>query len=341
MAYLYSIVDDASMGLQDRGYYDDNQSGRASFYQQGGGMGGGGLRGSGLGKMSMWSFTTWLIAINVAVFVADLLLSGGYRSTQPLFEIGYFSTSTAIYSGQVWRFVTFQFLHGGIWHLLMNMLVLFWFGPVAEQYLGSKRFLAYYLLCGIAGAGLYLLLSTLGNLFGDSPFLIPASPNTPLVGASAGIFGILMAAAFIQPNRIITLLLMFVIPVKMRVKTLAYGLVVLATFVVFTNGNNAGGEAGHLGGAALGALLIRKSHWLNFALLFSKSSSRRSSNPFSSSEAKPGFFESRRQKKSERLDLDVDKILAKVAAEGIQSLSASEKQTLERATKAQRRRDAG
>ena len=196
--------------------------------------------------MRMWSITTWLIAINVVVFVLDSI------STEYLRAWGFFSATTAIYHLQVWRFITFQFLHEGIGHLFFNMLSLYFFGPMIEGYLGSRRYLAFYLLCGIAGAAMYLLLWVLGFL--------PYGPNTSLIGASAGIFGVLIAAARIAPDT--TVMLMFP-PIPMKLKVLAWILIGIAAYQILNAGPNAGGEAAHLGGAALGAFLIWRPELLN------------------------------------------------------------------------------
>lgn len=215
------------MGFADRDYYRDPPS-------------------RGFGTMNMWSVTTWLIAINVAVFVLDQFLQ------RQLAQWGYFSAATAIGGLQIWRFITFQFLHAGLGHIFFNMLSLYYFGPMIEQYLGRGRYLAFYLACGVAGAGAYFLLLMLG--------MLNAGAGTPLVGASAGIFGVLIAAAFIAPNS--TIMLMFP-PIPMKLKVFAYVMIGIGFFVVLSNGRNAGGEAAHLGGAALGALLIRNPRWLN------------------------------------------------------------------------------
>jgi membrane associated rhomboid family serine protease len=121
-----------------------------------------------------------------------------------------------------------------------------------EQYLGRGRYLAFYLACGIAGAVAYLVLWFFGILVNH--------PATPLVGASAGIFGVLIAAAHVAPNA--TVMLMFP-PIPMKLKVFALVMIGIGLFMIFTGGRNAGGEAAHLGGAALGALLIRNPRWLN------------------------------------------------------------------------------
>lgn len=206
------------------------------------------------GTLPMWSVTTWIIAINVAVFIVDGMLGGR------LTGIGEFSKITAINDLQLWRFVTFQFLHVSISHIFFNMLALYFFGPMIEEYLGARRYLVFYLLCGVAGAVMYLLMWAVG--FFDGPAGHQMGANTPLVGASAGIFGVLIAAASVAPNTTIVLLFP---PIPMKLRTLAWIMLGIAVYTVWTNRGNAGGEAAHLGGAALGALLIRNPQWLNFA----------------------------------------------------------------------------
>jgi membrane associated rhomboid family serine protease len=233
----------------------------------------------GFGDFAVASVTTWLIVINVAVFFADGILHRSEiarareRQTQrddeesdpeaelapylmpgPLTRWGYFSTEAAVRHGQVWRVVTFQFLHAGAGHLIMNMLGMFFFGPIVEGHFGARRYLAFYLLCGLAGGASYLLLSSL--------HVIIQSPATPLVGASAGIFGLLIAAAMIAPD---VELFFYFIPVTIR--TLAWLSMGLAAYTVLATGYNAGGQAAHLGGGVLGYLLMKNQHWLNpFAL---------------------------------------------------------------------------
>jgi membrane associated rhomboid family serine protease len=234
------------MALQDRDYARVDVPPTRVVRQGGGG---------GFGTMRMWSVSTWLIVINVAVFVADIVFvvrtSDGFVIGRP-FLWGHFSAATALYDLQLWRFITFQFLHADVAHLFFNMLSLYFFGGFIEQYLGSRRFLAFYLLCGVAGAVAYLLLWKMGVLI--------SHPIVPMVGASAGIFGVLFAAAQVAPNT--RVMLMFP-PIPMRLRTLAWILIGIAVLTIVNSarrgggGGNAGGEAAHLGGAALGALLIR------------------------------------------------------------------------------------
>lgn len=343
------------MALQDRDYAWGE--GRRGLFGDGGPS-----RPWGLSGMSGWSVNTWIIVVNAIVFVLDTILQGRARYG-PFDTWGHFSTTAAVEHLQVWRFITFQFLHADFWHILFNMLGLFWFGPMVEMFLGSRRYLAFYLLCGVAGALLYLVLNLLGTMFGNVPGLLPNDPATPLMGASAGVFGVLMAGAFLEPNRQITLLLFFVLPVTLRMKTLAYGLVAIALIAVYSGSQNAGGEAGHLGGALAGALLIRYASVLNFANLFPggelKKRGRHAFDQFdhvfdrnrrstsgggaapSGGERKGGVFGFGGGKSAEEDDREVDRILSKVATEGLHSLTERERKVLQGATERQRRRQQG
>lgn len=201
--------------------------------------------------------TTFLIISNVAVYAIDWLLmqmgvfvevsAPGVRIIfSPLDFYGHFSASTALYGLQLWRLVTFQFLHAGLLHLVMNMVGLYIFGPMVERHLGSARFIRFYLICGVGGAVAYLGLFMKGILIG--------SPWQPLVGASAGIFGILIAASQMAPHAMVMMLFP---PIPMRLRTLARVFILIAIWSVFTRGSNAGGEAAHLGGAIVGFLLMQ------------------------------------------------------------------------------------
>jgi membrane associated rhomboid family serine protease len=277
----------------------------------------------------MWSVNTWIIIINIAVFVLDGVflrvfeigvnyLGGGMG---PLKYIGHFSTATAIYELQVWRFITFQFLHAGIFHIFFNMLVLYFFGPMIESYLGSKRFLGFYLICGAAGAVAYLVLWVGGILL--------SNPAVPLIGASAGVFGVLIAGARIAPN---TQVMLLIPPIPVSLRTLAWVLIGIAAFMVLTRGRNAGGEAAHLGGAAAGFMLIIRPHVLDWC-------NRLSVSGFMPKQlaqrAKQTSWQKRHQERVE-MEREVDRILKKVNEQGLHSLSKKEKRILQRATQQRR-----
>jgi membrane associated rhomboid family serine protease len=194
------------MGIEDRDYYRQPTS-------------------NGLfGNFRAWSVTIWLIAINVVVF----LVGDGLRRSCDL-------SLNAITQYQFWRIITFQFLHANVWHILGNMFFLYSFGGMVEPYLGARRFLAFYLICGIGGGLIFLLLGELGLI----------TPNTVLVGASAGIFGVVVAAMRLTPATRIRMLVMMVFPIDMTVLQLGWIAIGLSAFVMLKDGD--AGQASHFG----------------------------------------------------------------------------------------------
>lgn len=286
------------MGIHDRDYARPQQRG-----------GFGGYGGAPMQRKPM-SVTTWLIVICAGIYFIDPFVN------HLLVQWLHLSTDHAIWGLQYWRFIGFQFLHANFQHLLFNMIGLYFFGPLVEQYLGGKRFLAFYLLCGIFGAVLYLILNLGGYIFGDNvPGLLFNDTATPLVGASAGVFGILLAGAFLAPK--IKVLVFFIIPMKLS--TLAYLLVAVAVFTVLFGKNNAGGEAAHLGGAAAGWYFIRNPHHLNgFFDFLGKADPTSKHFAWKDRGVTQG---------------DVDRILDKVHKKGLASLSAKEKKILHNASR--------
>ncbi|MGH7447929.1 MAG: rhomboid family intramembrane serine protease, partial [Longimicrobiales bacterium] len=126
-----------------------------------------------------FGLTPWvknLIIANVAVFLVDYMMSG---------RLGFYM---AFVPSRVlvapWTLVTYMFAHGGFFHLFLNMLVLFFFGPPLEQRWGSSEFLKYYLICGLGGAALSFVFA----------------PLSPIIGASAAVYGIMLAFAMFWPD---------------------------------------------------------------------------------------------------------------------------------------------
>lgn len=227
------------------------------------------------------SVTTALIIANIAVFVL-----GYFSTTRALFGIpfpssppasaepttlvrGAYSWYTCFMEGEVWRLITYQFLHSSPMHLIFNMWALFFFGPAVEQAMGARRYLIFYLACGVAGALFSSLLSAQGFFAPpDSPMLdhlmLRLSDVTgceglefwevvPMVGASAAIYGVLVSVAFLYPHLHVSLIFP---PVTMTLRTFAIAVLLIAILTVLLNGDNAGGEAGHLGGIILSAIVM-------------------------------------------------------------------------------------
>ncbi len=234
---------------------------------------------------------------------------------QPLSAYGHFSTGRAFFGLEVWRFVTFQFLHADFWHLLFNMLGLLVFGGMVEQYLGFKRYAAFYLLCGIFGAIGYLILNFLGAVVGLSlPGVLIHDIYTPLVGASAGVFGVIMAAAFIAPRAVV---IIPILPIPMPMWVMAYGYVILALVNLLTGGRNAGGDAAHLGGAVAGYFFIRNTHLLRdfFDIMGRRGGGARTGPAYAPAGPDPA---------------EIERILGKVTEFGLASLDGDEKDALRR-----------
>jgi membrane associated rhomboid family serine protease len=250
-----------------------------------------------------------------------------WRYLPPLNAFGHFSTAKAFFGLEVWRFITFQFLHADATHLLFNMIGLWFFGPLVEQHLRTRqRTLAYYLVCGMCGALLYLTLNLLGTVFGlKLPGLLFSEIDTPLIGASAGVFGVLMAAAKIAGDS--EMLLFFILPIKVR--TGAYLLTLAALANLLLAGQNAGGDAAHVGGAIAGYFFIRNMHLLRdfFDILGPPS------KPGSPRAGRMAQRQAKRQaSRASASDAEVDAVLDKVKQHGLASLSDHEKDILRRAT---------
>jgi MFS family permease len=200
--------------------------------------------------------------------------------------------------------------------VLFNCIGIFFFGPWLERWWGAKKFAIYYLLCGIGGAVFFTLLVMLGLLPGDDLW-------TPLVGASAGIYGILIGVAVIAPDLRVAL---FFPPVELSMRQLAIALMVISVgSIVLKFGGNEGGEAGHLGGAILGFILMRFPRLLGgepgVEIVKPKLS-----QPRQMPKLRP------RSEIEKNQDSAVDAILDKISSQGFQSLTQAEKDFLQKAS---------
>jgi membrane associated rhomboid family serine protease len=256
----------------------------------------------------------WLLIVNFAVFfVGALFLQQNYMVPVGDVQIPvtilerWFSVfpHTAWTILQVWRLVTYQFLHATIGHILFNMLGLYFLGPTLERHWQGKKFLIFYLSCGVAG-GLFYTLLTMCN------FLMPA----PMVGASGAILGMLAACAILFPHFVVFI---FFFPVPIRVA--AIGLTIMYFFYVVTQGPNAGGHAAHLAGMAAGAGYVFSRSWRD--QFTAKIRTARWKKKVTS---------------QQDLQVELDRILEKVHKSGLQSLTAKEKKILKEATRAEQMR---
>jgi membrane associated rhomboid family serine protease len=260
----------------------------------------------------------WLLIANVAIHFIHVF----WNRMAPGFAVYTFGLSlSGLKSGYFWEPVTYMFLHDpvGLWHILCNMLGLYIFGTEFEKTFGRNRFLQFYGTCAVVGGLAYLVLSVVASTrFAD----------VPLVGASGAIYGLLIAAIIFFPH-IRVVVIIFPMPVRV------FGLIILAILLLQLlagNFENPGGEVCHAAGAATGIAIF-------YAWGIMPQIRIGSGNKPSLLERRRQGSWARKQKKLAVEQAEVDRILAKVHEEGIQSLSRKERRILEQATRRQQERD--
>ena len=244
----------------------------------------------------------YLLVANIAIFLAGLVP----QIANVLYGWLALDTTSIVTTIQLWRLITYQFVHASFGHIFWNMLGLFFLGPTLERHWGSRKFLPFYLLCGMTGGLLYILLSAVGVLHTGT-----------LVGASGAILGVLAACAILFPHFVVFIV---VFPVPIRIAAVIF--IIMYLFNVATAGANAGGDAAHLAGMVAGGLYVLSQPTLEKLRLRRKSSRW---------EQKMAVYR--------KLQLEVDRILEKVHKSGIQSLTRAEKKTLQKATRHEQMRD--
>ncbi len=259
---------------------------------------------------------TRIIVINIAVFLAANLYVNFSSSAVLLSYIG-LSSSPRYVLFHPWTLFTYMFLHTGVMHILFNMLWLYWMGKLFIEYLGERKFLYTYIIGGLAGGILYLLVS---YITGSYPSL--------LMGASAGIMAVMVAIAVLLPDYPIFLFLIG----EVKLKWLVLGAFLLFSIVDFRS--NSGGKVSHIGGAIYGWFYIWQSRKGNdFANILS-SFFHKIGNIFSGKKAKPGKAKVMGFKKPVNdTQKKIDEILDKISRSGYESLSREEKDILFKSSK--------
>lgn len=279
-----------------------------------------------------WSMTTILLIALFCCFVAQKIAEAvwGWEFVNHYFAL----STTGLRSWRVYQLLTFQFMHGGWMHLLGNMLGLYFFGRAMEETLGKKGLLFLYLLSGTIGGLLQMIAG----------FIFPTQFGAPVVGASAGVFGLIAAFATRAPDQPITMLLALIFPVTFQAKVLLIIEAVIAILglispwipIMGAAGNIA--HAAHLGGMLTGIFFIR---WMGDRprpFQFWRPFTRKPAPPKRELvRATPRRAWRNVQKPAEELPTgdfisrEVDPILEKISAHGIQSLTQRERQILEAA----------
>ncbi|MGD0251781.1 MAG: rhomboid family intramembrane serine protease [Verrucomicrobiota bacterium] len=275
------------------------------------------------------SFTIGLLIVNALVFLVECALSTNPLRLAPdnSFFYNYFALSVeGLKHGYVWQLLTYQFMHAGVLHILLNGWAIYVFGHAIEQTLGGKKFLTLFLTSGVIG-GLFQTLAAL-------PW--PGYFGGPVVGASAGAFGLVAAFAVLFPERELTLLLFFIIPVRLTAKALLIFSAVLAGVGIFFPATHIA-NAAHLGGMLTGVVFIRQfiqGRWWQWKFPARRAAPRELVNVRT---AKSGSWRSSAGKLDEEESTDdfvkseVDPILDKISVHGIQSLTERERKILEKA----------
>jgi len=283
-----------------------------------------------------------LIIINVAVFVALGILAvlSTLSGTDSIFTFAYKQFTIPAPIGEFitrpWTLITYAFAHSfnNLWHIIINMLVLYWFGRVFVDFLGSQKLVNLYIMGAIAGGTTYLLAYNLIPFYSERITLFDG-----MVGASAAVYAISVATATYWPDH--KFYMLFFGPVKIKY------LVGIYLFFSFLGsvGSNAGGNLAHLGGALIGFLYARQlskgielGTWVFKAMEFMKSFFVK----------KPKIKVSHRQPKSNKSSskssdkstagsiysqAEIDKILDKISEKGYDSLTKDEKEKLFNASK--------
>ncbi|MBM3848779.1 MAG: rhomboid family intramembrane serine protease [Verrucomicrobia bacterium] len=181
--------------------------------------------------------TRVLIALNLAFFAWEVWLLRVDPGRRRWFELNHALSLEGLRHGAWWQCLTFQFLHGGWVHLTMNLLLLHSLGPILETTLGRFRFLALYLVSGTVGGMLHVM----------GAWLMPDAFGRPVVGASAGLCGLLAALGAYHAEERLRVLVLLVLPMEVRAKfILLAGIVVSALGAVLAPGSIA--HLAHLGG---------------------------------------------------------------------------------------------
>ncbi|HSJ04996.1 MAG TPA: rhomboid family intramembrane serine protease [Verrucomicrobium sp.] len=290
----------------------------------------------------MWpDAVTLLVVINVAVFLlqhffgvaVDRVIDA--KGDLVYREWGAFSID-ALLQGRVWTLVTHMFVHQGLFHVLGNCLMIFFVGKALQSLIGPRYFLYVYFLSGVMGAALEMIV---GWLVGQ--------PHS-MIGASACAFGVFLALAVMLPQEMITAMIYFIIPVRVKMWNLAMifiGISVVLGLLDITRIFNTNiAHFAHLGGALTGLWFMRMLGYGGAPVTYERLWHERQRREASRT-AIAGSVRRRRRvvdvdepdtfvpslSKKEFIEREIDPLLDKIATQGIGSLTLEERQLLERA----------
>lgn len=250
----------------------------------------------------------WLLIANTGVFVLEILV-GALAGGDALLVLFGLRPATVIERGWVWQPITYMFLHAGLFHLLINMFVLWMFGMEIEHLWGRAEFLRYYFLCGLGAAALSFVFSW----------------NSYVIGASGAVLGVLLAFGVLFPDRYI--FLWFLIPI--RAKYLVAGIAALEVLYLITASGGPIANAAHLGGMLAGWIYLK---WWRGGPSLERLTSRLRRRKLKLIEGG-----ARRRGPDERTEAEIDRILDKISKHGLGSLTPEEERILDEASRRHRR----
>jgi membrane associated rhomboid family serine protease len=267
-----------------------------------------------------------IIFVNVLVFIVVLLsnvvLTLSQHKDMYRFGMSWLELPSHLdtFISRPWTLFTYFFLHEDPFHILFNLLVMYWFGQIISDLIGSKRITALYVLGGLFGGVFYLIA------YNTIPYFEDRAASSVLLGASAGVYAIVTAAATLVPDY--TMFLIFFGPVRIKYIALFY----LVISVAQTTSSNAGGNFAHLGGALVGYIFIlqlRKGKDLGkpvntMSSFFEKILKKEGQLKVSYKNTSKGKSKNGGQPSQE----EIDTILDKISNGGYESLSKEEKQKL-------------
>jgi membrane associated rhomboid family serine protease len=285
------------------------------------------VRGSVLSNLILVNIGVWLLVKITNVFFFLFLQPGNAPANEWFLNFlavpAYLPTLVKV----PWTTLTYMFLHFDFWHILFNMLWLFWFGKIFMEYLNSKKLLQTYIIGGLTGAVFYIVA------FNFFPVFHSALPLSYALGASASVMAIVTAISFYVPNYTIQLLFIG------RVKIIYLALILFIFDFFAIPGDNSGGHIAHIGGALWGfvyILLVGKgfrgvASWNTFDWIrklkdrLSPGRRKKGSSPYSTtrpmSDEEYNLLKIANQRK-------IDEILEKISRGGYESLTKSEKEFL-------------
>ncbi len=271
---------------------------------------------SGVGPFG-YRLTPWVKRLMLANTVVFVLMWSGAVPGQWLVDNLGFTASEAW--REPWTIVTYMFVHAGFFHVFFNMLMLFFFGPPLEERWGGKEFIKYYAICGIGGAVLTLIFE-IGSIGAD----------VPVVGASAAVYGVMLAYALNWPDTLIWIYAIF--PIKAKYLVLILG--AISFFSAFAGSSDGIAHFAHLGGLIAGYAYLKQGWRVETRLAGVKKNFKRRKLKVVPGGSEGGKAEKREERSSTadeeaRILEVVDALLDKIAENGLESLTPEERKFLD------------